>query len=306
MAVLCCVSSNANSHSPPLFRIGFSKTTFGEVNENDAIAAVRVWAQAVARERDILADPQPTIFWNVNEIILALTNKSIDCICLTTDEYAMIPSQMTGDTIVAGVVSGSITEEFVLLVHRKSGIDRLKDLEGHTLGLLESWRTKLAPTWLDTLLAQNGFGLASDFFGKITALTKTGKTVLPVFFRQTDACVVTRKGFETMIELNPQTGQQLKIVAASPPVVPVVFCFRSNYSSPLRKKIMDEITRWHLFPAGQQILTIFQTDMLEEQPISCLNSAFEILASHKRLLDKTNSAPGDKGKVSGESYVGGN
>jgi phosphonate transport system substrate-binding protein len=128
MAVLCCVSSNANSHSPPLFRIGFSKTTFGEVNENDAIAAVRVWAQAVARERDILADPQPTIFWNVNEIILALTNKSIDCICLTTDEYAMIPSQMTGDTIVAGVVSGSITEEFVLLVHRKSGIDRLKDL----------------------------------------------------------------------------------------------------------------------------------------------------------------------------------
>lgn len=107
-----------------------------------------------------------------------------------------------------------------------------------------------------------------------------------------------------MIELNPQTGQQLKILAASPSAVPVVFCFRSDYSSFLRQKIMDEITFWHLYPAGRQILTIFQTDMLEEHPICCLNSAFEMLATHKQLSGKTNTDPADK--MSGEFSTGAN
>ncbi len=280
VAVLCFVPLHANGQPSPLFRIGFSKSIFGEVNENDAIAAVSVWAQAAAQEHEINADPQPRIFWNINEISSALTNESVDCICLTTDEYFALNRHMTGDIIVAGVVSGSITEEFVLLVHRKNGIQKLKDLQGRKLAMLQSWRSTLSPVWLDTLLAREGLSLVTDFFEQITSVRTIEKAVLPVFFCQMDACVVTRKGFETMIELNPQTGQQLEILAISRPVVPVVFCFRRGYSSPLRKQIMDEITRWHLFPSGQQILMIFQTDKLEEHPISCLNSALEMLAAH--------------------------
>ncbi|MCK7505548.1 MAG: phosphate/phosphite/phosphonate ABC transporter substrate-binding protein [Desulfobacterales bacterium] len=37
-------------------------------------------------------------------------------------------------------------------------------------------------------------------------------------FRQADACVVGRNSYETMVELNPQVGRELKVVASSHPL----------------------------------------------------------------------------------------
>ena len=278
---------------------GFSTTILGEVNENDAIAAVRVWSRVIAHERGIPVDPQPIIFRNITEISAALTSNAVDCISLTTGEYDAVSGQVARDSIVTGVMSDSIMEEYVLLVPRGSNIERLSDLRGRTLGLLQSARASLAAVWLDTLLVREGLGSAADFFGQIASPTKIGKAVLTVFFRQVDACVVTRRGFETMIELNPQTGQQLKVLAISLPVVPVIFCFRASDTSPIREQIMVEITRWHLSPSGMQILTLFQTDSLEEHSASCLDSALELLAEHKRLFGETNIGPA--GKTPGET-----
>ena len=108
-----------------------------------------------------------------------------------------------------------------------------------------SSRASLAPVWSETILAREGLGSASGFYGQITTASKISQAVLPVFFRQLDACVVTRSGFETMVELNPQVGRQLKVLASSPPVVPVVFCFRASYDSPIRAKVLEEIAQWH-------------------------------------------------------------
>jgi phosphonate transport system substrate-binding protein len=171
----------------------------------------------------------------------------------------------------------------VLLVHRDSGIQRLGDLKGKTLNLLQHARACLGSAWLDTLLARENLDPAADFFGKIVPVLKTGKAVLPVFFHQVDACLVTRNGYETMIELNPQTGQHLKALATSPPFVPVIFSFRADYNAPVNNQIVGELSRWHLNPAGRQILTLFQTDSLEEHPISCLDSSLELLAEYRKL-----------------------
>ncbi|MBI5385420.1 MAG: PhnD/SsuA/transferrin family substrate-binding protein [Verrucomicrobia bacterium] len=271
------------------FRIGFSSASFGEVNENDAAAAVRVWAQALATERGIPADPQPKILRSVSEIAAALTNKLIDAINMTTGEYAALQGRVALQHCVVSVKNKVITEEYVLLVHRASGLERLSDLRGRKLGLLQSARASLAPAWLDLLLAKEGLGLPANFCGQMISSSKITKAILPVFFGQLDACLVTRNGFETMIELNPQVSQQLKILASSPPLVPVVFCFRADYTSAVRNKLLGEISRWHTSPAGRQILTIFQTDSLEERPVSCLDSALEMVAAHQRLCGETNS-----------------
>ena len=85
-----------------------------------------------------------------------------------------------------------------------------------------------------------------------------------------------------MFELNPQIGRRIKVLAASPPVVPVLFCFRADYMSPVRHQIMNELSHWHLSPAGRQILMLFQIDSLAEQPIGCLDSALELLAEQEK------------------------
>ncbi len=281
VALLCFTPLSASDDSTSQFRIGFSSTILVEVNENDAIAAMRVWSQAVAHESAIPVDPKPIIFHDISEITEALTKKTIDCINLTTIEYAAIRGFVSKDSIVTGVVSGSIMDEYLLIVHRTSGMKSMSDLQGRKLGLLRTARASFAPVWLETLLGREGLPSSSDFFGQIALATKIGKVVLPVFFHQLDACVTTRNSFETMVTLNPQIGKQLKVLATSPPVVPTIFCFRDDYSAPLKSRLMRELKRCHISPAGQQILTIFQTDRLEEHPVSCLDSALELLAYQK-------------------------
>jgi ABC-type phosphate/phosphonate transport system substrate-binding protein len=287
IGALCSAPICGNSQTPPPFRIGFSTTTLGAVNENDAVAAVRIWAQSLVEEKGINADPQPKIFRNINEISTALNEKSIDCINLTSIEYAAIQHLVNGETIVTAVLSNSITEEYILLVHKDSGIAKLEDLKGHTVGMLQSARTVLSSIWIDTLLAQKGLGAASGFFSKIDLQSKIDKAMLPVFFRQMDACIVTKNGYRTMAELNPQMGQYLTILERSPAVIPVVFCFRADYHSPIRDQILQVLSKWHLSNAGRQILTLFQTDSLEIHPIDCLTGTLELLAEHKRYFGRT-------------------
>jgi ABC-type phosphate/phosphonate transport system substrate-binding protein len=277
------------SDSP--FRIGFSSATFGEVNENDAIAAVRVWAQSLARELGIAADPQPQILRSLADIATALTNQTVDCLNLTTEEYALLRNQVVLENLLVAIKGGLIAEEYVLLVHRDSRLERPADLRGHKLGMLQSARGSLASVWMENLLAREEINAVTNFFSQVTGAAKTSKVVLPVFFRQLDACVVTRSGFDLMVELNPQLGQQLKILSTSTPVVPVVFCFRADFNSPIRKKILGEISKWHTVPAGRQILTLFQCDSLEQQPETCLDSALEMLASHHHWQGCMNPPP---------------
>jgi phosphonate transport system substrate-binding protein len=107
--------------------------------------------------------------------------------------------------------------------------------------------------------------------------------VLPVFFRQTDACLVDRQGFDTMCELNPQLGKQLRTLASSPRLITMVFCFRSAYSPPVKNEIVRAMEELYTTPAGQQILTVFQIDKMQIASDSDLDSARELLDAYEQL-----------------------
>lgn len=287
------------------FRVGFSLTSFGDVNENDATAAVRVWARALATERGIPADPQPKVLRDIAEIEAALTNKTIDAINLSAEEFATLRERVPLQDCVVSVKGNSVTEEYVLLVHRSGRIAKLADLRDHKLGLLNGSRTALIPAWLETTLASEHLGRLNKFCSQIITAPKVSKLVLPVFFKQLDACVVTRNGYETMVELNPQVGQQLKVLASSPPLVPALFCFRADYTSTVRKQVLDEIALWHTSAAGRQILTIFQSDSLEERPLNCLDTALELIRQHQELCRESHSIGEDGSSLTSQDTNGG-
>jgi phosphonate transport system substrate-binding protein len=184
---------------------------------------------------------------------------------------------------------GRTREQYLVLVHLDAKLDRLADLRGRNLTVHQNSRVCLAQPWLDTLLVKEGAKPAAEWLGKLTQCPKLSKVVLPVFFHQSDACVVTRTGFETMCELNPQIGKQLKVIARSPEVVPAVFCFRANYAPSFKEDLFAGVRDLHQTMAGQQVLTVFQSEKIEDQPASCLDSALEMLATHDRLCGGTNA-----------------
>lgn len=79
-------------------------------------------------------------------------------------------------------------------------------------------------------------------------------------------------------------GQQLKVLVRSPGYVPVVTFFTQRFDPQIRKELVDGLLRLHESAHGRQILTLFQTDRIQEIPASDLDSARELFARHARLM----------------------
>jgi ABC-type phosphate/phosphonate transport system substrate-binding protein len=184
----------------------------------------------------------------------------------------------------------------------------LADLGGRSLLIQDHSRACLAPFWLDTLLLRQGLKPAAQLADRIKRPGKLAQVVLPVFFRQVDACVVARSGFNAMVDLNPQVGRQLKIIAASPAVVPTVLCFRADFNASYKKALLEGLRTLNATPAGQQVLTIFHIARIDQQPVAALDSALELLTNYGRLCGDTNAettVSGQSGRLSGKATGGG-
>ena len=272
------------------FRIGFTSGMFTDVNENDARAAVKVLSQTLARERGIPTNPEPLIFKDRTTLLDALRGQNTDVVGLMMTEYAALTNSVRFAPIFVTYIGGRTTVEYVLLVHQSSQIESVADLQGRSLVFYQNPRACLAPLWLDILLAEKGFPKSARYVGKITQQSKLSNVVLPVFFRKVDACVVTRTSFNTMVELNSQVGKQLRIIASSTNFVPSIFAFREDYNPSFKEKLLASLRDLHKRPTGQQVLTIFQSEKMEDHPASCLDSALELIATHARLCSETNTS----------------
>jgi len=277
---------------PLTIRLGFSAQTLGEVNETDARAALKVWSQTLGVERGIAVETAPEILIGVEAIKTALLTGTVDAVSMTALEFWSVHKTVHTGAIVLGRIHAEFTEEYLLLVRRDSPAKSLADLRGQSVTLLDSVRTCLAPAWTETLLLEQHLGRADRFWGRITHATKLTRVVLPVFFRQADACVVTREGFRLMSELNPQVGKQLRVLAQSEKLTPGVFCLRGDLTPRQRDKFLAQVATIGDTPAGRQILDLFQAGELMQRPDSDMDSACALLDRHQRLLAEAGQAPG--------------
>ena len=280
--------------APPAERttlhVGFTDSMFTDVNDNDARASIKALTATVSRERDIPADPEPQLFNGTDAVAAAVRAGQVDAVGLTTDELWTLGPEANFDRYLMAVKNDDPTEEYVLLVPRTGGPASLADLRGKRLAVFANSRMSLGLVWLEVLLARQGLPEVAEHFGRTLNLPKLSKVVLDVFFRQTDACLVTRRGFATMAELNPQVGNQLAVLATSPAVVPTLFAFRTGFSASLKEKILREFSAVNMTPAGQQALTIFQVGQVAERPVSALDSALALLEEYTRLRPAASAA----------------
>lgn len=109
-----------------IFRVGFTPQLFVEVNENDAVAAARAWAQKFLQEGEIGMVSKPIVFSSISEIRAALSGGGVEAIQMTIAEYAQVRELVSDDLILCGATSGSITTvdelRTALEEHRLDGI----------------------------------------------------------------------------------------------------------------------------------------------------------------------------------------
>jgi phosphonate transport system substrate-binding protein len=266
----------------PLVRFCISGKLFREVNENDARVSVKAYAKQVVENRGIAADPNPIIFSGTDQLSKLLRARAVDLISMPTPEFLALDENLVTGPFLISIINGSEYEEYVLVARFDSEINGLPDLKGRKVLVLDNLTSSLAGPWLEVLLGQEELGSPEMFF-RLGHPVKVSRAVLPVIFRQADACVVTRQGFALTGELNPQITKQLRILASSPRLVPHLTCFRSGFDNALKQKVAAAVVNVNATAAGKQVMTIFECEQIEERPASTLQSARDLLAAQARL-----------------------
>nr|WP_321398767.1 PhnD/SsuA/transferrin family substrate-binding protein [uncultured Desulfobacter sp.] len=247
-----------------IVRFGFIDTIMGNVNENDVKVAVGVWIKSLTKEMSLPVEAVISIYSAMSEVESNLAKNRVDVVYITTSQLFEVYDLLAEDALLAVQQSGTITEEYILLVPEDSPAGNVGDLKGKNLRVLDNARTCLSLHWLNVFLSEKGLGTLDSHFKSYKLVNKINDAVLPVFFKQADACLVTRKGFDVMVELNPQIARQMKIIKTSPSYIPAVFTFRKSYQSEIKQILLRDIQKMVESSSGEQLLTIFQMDGMQQ------------------------------------------
>jgi phosphonate transport system substrate-binding protein len=290
LALLLSGSGRLAAEGDGKMGIAFTLSMFAGLNQNDARASIRMFADTIARERNIPANPDPLLLSGCDEIEQVVNSGRANAISMTMAELWNLREKALFDSYLATSLEGNLGENYLLLVRTDSPYRTLGDLKGVQLMLLSNWRHSLARIWLDVILAKQGLAQPDGFFGQIVKTIKPAKAVLPVFFKKRDACVISERVFKTMVELNPQIGKQLRVIARSPAYVPALFAFSTSYPPQWKERVMKEFSGLADTLTGRQVLMIFQAGQvvpLSQEPI---DEAFALLDDHARICPEANAA----------------
>jgi ABC-type phosphate/phosphonate transport system substrate-binding protein len=275
--------------TPAPVRLAISQNVVGDVNLNDARAAMQVWVKQMTRDLNLAIDLKPLA--STQEIVESTRKGQLDAVALNIIEYRQIADLLDSSQIVTdGGAEG--LEQYLIVAKRNSGIRQFADLKGRRLNALTTPRMCVAQAWLLTLLEEGHYGSAEQFFGSVSADSKYSRVVLPVFFGQADACLTSKQGFDMMCELNPQVARELIVVVGSPPLVVEFYIFRKGYQSVYRQRVIQALFNLSTSPAGQQLATLFHFDRLTVRDASSLASVLSLLERAERAHGRPGARSG--------------
>lgn len=271
------------TNAPIPVHFAFSKAMFKDINENDAKAAMKVYAKTIGEGNNIDTSPGPIYLNGTEAIAEALRLKKFDMISLTSEEFLELENKGLEGPLLISIVNHSTTEEYVLLVRDDSPIQKVEDLPGHSLVIANDLRSVLAPMWLELLCHAHGLGPANQVFTKIEFASKPTQVVLPVFFGKIEVCITTRNSWKMMGELNPQVKKKLRAIAVSPPVVPGFSCFCRGVSETVKQRLVQVAENSIDHPSFRQVMALFKTEKLGRQPIAALDSTRQLVTQYHQL-----------------------
>lgn len=285
---MCCFSlysQNIGIEDSPdskIIRMGFSAELFSDVDIKDAEIAIEMWLNEVANQMSDYRT-KSGIYRNFSSLLKVLTTKEVDIIGLTTLEYIKIKKQIYLEPAVNTSYTDRVTEEFILLVRKDKNINEFSQLKNKKITISKDIRGDVSCLWLNTLLLKNDLPECKDFFKIIRRVYKPSQIVLPVFFNQADACIVRQKSFNTIIELNPQVGKELKVLAKSPGLLLGIVCFQKYCNKEIREEFFKAANRIHKEPKGKQILTLIKKDKMIPFKPEYLESIKALVKEYNRL-----------------------
>ena len=273
---------NGAETDKPRLSYGYSQKSLPEAGLKDVTAAFKVWAKELGESEGFLTEA--IVYENSDALLDEFKKGKIDLAALPTLDYLKVSKEINAVLALISVMQGKKTIRYMLLVQSDSSYFTLKDLKQKRLSIMKN--NELGILFLNTQLLKAKLPEAEKFFSDIQKKNKESQGVLSVFFGQADACITTDINLKTMTELNPQIGKKLKIIAASSDLIEFTSFFRSDYDKAYRDKIINRTLKLRESPRGKQILTLFNSDTLEQMHEADLETTKQLLSEYNRLRGK--------------------
>lgn len=267
----------------PHLNVGYTMNVFTDVDTEDARSVTKVWSEQILKRWFQEGTSESAIFEDMESLEFAFRKKNIDLVAMVSDDYVHLKNRVPVQPVFVTENHNGIYHQIVLLVRRDRGIHTLGDLRHKQLMVpLEQART-IHMTWLETLLMKEGVGSAEEFFSTVKEVRKPSQGILPVFFKQADACLTTRQSFRVVCELNPQVGKELTILAISPDIAGGVIVFRPDYTEEYKNKLTEILLKVQTDPQGRQLFKLFRIYRLIPFRPEYLETVEALLEEHTRL-----------------------
>jgi phosphonate transport system substrate-binding protein len=260
-------------------RVLYSGTLFSGVNQNDALAALRVWIETLGRSRGFSLEAETDSFDRLEQADQRIQEDAADLVVFDTVQYLRTTQggKLDPEFTAGGQHEpGKAPDDYVIVARRDCNLAALGDLRGKSVRLYKTG-ADWGHLWMDVMLENQGLGSVSEFFGSTSEFSKPSSVILPVFFGKCDAAVVRRWALNTMAEMNPQLATQLQIITNSPGLLEGVVCVHKNFKV-FRNDLVQGLAELHTDPKGQQLMMLFKIEKLERFKPERLAAARELLA----------------------------
>ena len=196
---------------------------------------------------------------DVQSTVSMIRQRKVHVLVTTGIDYLLL-NEVTDVTplVVATKLADSPLESYVLLVRNGVSMDEFVSMKRRRLVVDSGNPWDIGRLWLETALKEMGQAPMDQSFTELLVAKKPMRTVLPVFFGHADACLVLKSAYDTMVDLNPQLGQQLHVLMRSPGFIKNLICIVDDLDPKLVDQVDVTLREMHTTDAGRQVLMIFQ------------------------------------------------
>jgi len=281
-AQLLIYISVTDASAPSHLTIGFTGSAFQDVSNTDIKAAVSMLIQKVAFKYFDKAESH--YYENLTNMVADMRNGKVQVFTTPVEEFMELRKMIPLDPILATSSANGTEMELLLLTRKNSGIHSIWDLKGKSIVIPKrnpKYRT-LFQIWLESMLYGKGYDTMEDFFSTVKEANTTSKAILPVFFRQAEACVVTRQVLNLTTEMNPQINRELAVIASKGKLAQGIIAVDRRLPEETKERMKQAFLTLHETPDGEQLLMLFKVKKLIPIPSGYLKGTEDLYAQCKK------------------------
>jgi ABC-type phosphate/phosphonate transport system substrate-binding protein len=265
---------------------GLLEETFWGTNKQDAKLALEVLFRSLSKKANETYSVEVIVYRDLPSMVPDIRKGEIDLASLFCYDYIRIQDAGLMEPILVGVKNGTAYEKYCLVVRRDGAINNVRQLKNKSMTISLLGAGDNPCIWLDTLLMKKERKMSKEYFGAMKKVNNVKKALLPVYFGQADACVITSRSFATESEMNPDIGRKLMSIEESPELLSTIICIRSNFDPSLKDKLIKNAITVHENPDGKQVLSILRLDSIAQYEPDLIKSFLKLLKEYSTLRAK--------------------